>query len=291
MGHHLLRDHLPALQDAASEDGRSWVKLAWATAPRLGHRVHLRMRHAAHAHVPRFRYLFIYNHPGDNHATFPPLHPGAGAAAVLAGLVLAQQSIATVRTSAAPTARRRKRPCREPTKIHWHQDHHREYNGEQIPSKAMVEAMRVTWDVVEGKARTSAAAQTKACSSAWTGASWATSRLPATVHERGVGAFVGPPCRGFTTATSSERAPTGWADFWDVKKFPGKRGMRRARATTSIRARSRRREGRRRVQAVLGARTAPTRAFKKLGEPKPTSSGGKPGALPPAVPRWRVTWP
>src|SRR3546814_1746715 len=50
--------------------------------------------------------------------------------------------------------------------------------------------------------------------------------LPAAVHECGVGAFVWSTVLAYNGKTM-KTAPTSWADFWDVKKFPGKRGMRK----------------------------------------------------------------
>lgn len=50
--------------------------------------------------------------------------------------------------------------------------------------------------------------------------------LDAAVHECGVGAIVWTTGLSYD-ANRLETAPTGWADFWDTEKFPGKRGLRR----------------------------------------------------------------
>lgn len=49
--------------------------------------------------------------------------------------------------------------------------------------------------------------------------------VPQAVSECGVGAFT----RRFTLAWDRDKFPgtPGWADFWDVAKFPGKRGLQR----------------------------------------------------------------
>ena len=76
-------------------------------------------------------------------------------------------------------------------------------------------------------------------------------------------------------------APTGWADFWDVKKFPGKRGLRKgarynlefALMADGVKAAD--------VYKVLGTKDGADRAFKKLGELKPHIQWWEAGALPP----------
>lgn len=76
-------------------------------------------------------------------------------------------------------------------------------------------------------------------------------------------------------------APKTWADFWDVKKFPGKRGMRKgarynlefALMADGVKAAD--------VYKVLGTKDGADRAFKKLGELKPHIQWWEAGALPP----------
>jgi putative spermidine/putrescine transport system substrate-binding protein len=50
--------------------------------------------------------------------------------------------------------------------------------------------------------------------------------LPGTVSECGVGIFVWSTAIAYN-ADKLKTGPTSWADFWDVKKFPGKRGLRK----------------------------------------------------------------
>ncbi|MFX6226322.1 extracellular solute-binding protein, partial [Acinetobacter baumannii] len=49
----------------------------------------------------------------------------------------------------------------------------------------------------------------------------------ATVSECGRGAFVWSTVLAYN-ADKLKTAPTGWADFWDTKKYPGKRGMKKS---------------------------------------------------------------
>lgn len=50
--------------------------------------------------------------------------------------------------------------------------------------------------------------------------------LPAAVSDCGVGAIVWSTALSYD-ADKLKEAPASWADFWDVQKFPGKRGLRR----------------------------------------------------------------
>lgn len=51
--------------------------------------------------------------------------------------------------------------------------------------------------------------------------------LPAAVHDCGVGAMVWSYLIGYDGDRLGDAAPRNWADFWDVKRIPGKRGMRK----------------------------------------------------------------
>jgi putative spermidine/putrescine transport system substrate-binding protein len=75
--------------------------------------------------------------------------------------------------------------------------------------------------------------------------------------------------------------PTTWADFWDVKKFPGKRGMRKgarynlefALMADGVKPAD--------VYKVLATKDGAERAFKKLTELKPSIQWWEAGAQPP----------
>src|SRR3546814_15435571 len=51
--------------------------------------------------------------------------------------------------------------------------------------------------------------------------------LPAAVHDCGVGAMLWSYVIGYDGDRIKGAGPRNWADFWDVKRFPGKRGMRK----------------------------------------------------------------
>ncbi len=86
-------------------------------------------------------------------------------------------------------------------------------------------------------------------------------------------------------ADKLKTAPTGWADFWDVKKFPGKRAMRKgARYNTRISALMADGVPPKDVYKVLATEEGPEdRAFKKLDELKPYIQWWEAGAQPPQI--------
>ncbi|MFV0473887.1 MAG: extracellular solute-binding protein, partial [Pikeienuella sp.] len=52
--------------------------------------------------------------------------------------------------------------------------------------------------------------------------------IDAGVHECGVGAIVWSVAIGYDGDRITGETPQSWADFWDVEKFPGKRGLRKS---------------------------------------------------------------
>jgi putative spermidine/putrescine transport system substrate-binding protein len=82
-------------------------------------------------------------------------------------------------------------------------------------------------------------------------------------------------------ADKLKTAPSGWADFWDVQKFPGKRGLRKraeynlefALMADGVKAED--------VYQVLGTKAGVDRAFAKLSQIKPAIQWWEAGAQPP----------
>ena len=103
-----------------------------------------------------------------------------------------------------------------------------EYNGEQAKIKAMVEAKHVNWDVVEVESGDIG----RGCDEGlfekldWSKIAKKGDLIPESPSTCGVGFFVWSTAMAYN-ADKLKTAPTGWADFWDVKTFPGKRGMRK----------------------------------------------------------------
>ena len=103
-----------------------------------------------------------------------------------------------------------------------------EYNGEQAKIKAMVEAANVTWDVVEVESPE----LVRGCEEGlyekldYSKIGPKADFLPKAVSNCGIGIFVWSTAIAYN-ADKLKTGPTSWADFWDVKKFPGKRGLRK----------------------------------------------------------------
>lgn len=154
------------------------------------------------------------------------------------------------------------------------------YNGEQAKVKAMVETADVVWDVVEVET----ADIGRGCDEGfYERLDW--SRLPKdelmpeAVHECGVGTFVWSTVMAYNARHLSQ-APASWADFWDVEKFPGKRGLRKgARYNVEFALMA---DGvpPAEVYDVLATPEGVDRAFRKLDELKPHIQWWEAGAQP-----------
>ncbi len=157
-----------------------------------------------------------------------------------------------------------------------------EYNGEMAKLKAMVEAKRVSWDLVEvesgvlgrlcedgllEKLDVSKFGDRKAF-------------IPAAIQDCGFGAFVWSTVLGYN-ADKLKAAPTSWADFWNVKKFPGKRGMRKGARYNLEFALMADGVPTKDVYKVLSTQAGVDRAFKKLDELKGNIQWWEAGAQPP----------
>ena len=157
-----------------------------------------------------------------------------------------------------------------------------EYNGEQAKIKAMVEAKKVVWDVVEVESPD----LNRGCDEGlfekldWSKIGNKADFQSAAVHECGVGLFVWSTVMAYN-ADKLKTAPTSWADFWNTSKFPGKRGMRKgarynlefALMADGVKAAD--------VYKVLATKEGADRAFKKLAELKPFIQFWEAGAQPP----------
>lgn len=157
-----------------------------------------------------------------------------------------------------------------------------EYNGEQAKIKAMVEAKKVNWDVVEVESPDVA----RGCDEGlfekmdWAKVGKKADFQPAAVTECGVGAFVWSTVMAYN-GDKLKTGPASWADFWDTRKTPGKRGMRKgarynlefALMADGVKSAD--------VYKVLATPAGAERAFKKLSELKPSIQWWEAGAQPP----------
>lgn len=157
-----------------------------------------------------------------------------------------------------------------------------EYNGEQAKIKAMVEAKSVTWDVVEVESPD----LNRGCDEGlfeklnWSKIGNKADFTPAAVHECGIGTFVWSTVMAYN-ADKIKTAPVTWADFWDTKKFPGKRGMRKGARYNLEFALMADGVAVQDVYKVLATKDGAERAFKKLTELKPNIQWWEAGAQPP----------
>ncbi len=157
-----------------------------------------------------------------------------------------------------------------------------EYNGEQAKIKAMVETKKVTWDVVEVESPDVA----RGCDEGlfekldYSKIGNKADFNPAAVSECGIGVFVWSTVMAYN-GDKLKDGPKTWADFWDTKKYPGKRGLRKgarynlefALMADGVKPAD--------VYKVLATKDGAERAFKKLTELKPSIQWWEAGAQPP----------
>ena len=158
-----------------------------------------------------------------------------------------------------------------------------EYNGEQAKIKAMVDTNSVTWDAVEVESPE----LVRGCEEGlfepidWAVVGNKEDFVPAaTDKDCGVGMFVWSVALAYNADKFKGNAPTSWADFWDVKKYPGKRGLRKgAKYTLEIALMA---DGvpPKEVYQVLATPEGVDRAFRKLDELKPNIQWWESGAQP-----------
>lgn len=157
-----------------------------------------------------------------------------------------------------------------------------EYNGELSKVKAMVDVGQVTWDVVEVESpelqRGCEEGLFERIDPAILGD--ANQYIPGTVSECGVATYVWSMVMAYN-GDKLKTAPTSWADFWDLEKFPGKRGLRKSAKYTLEAALLADGVSREDLYKVLGTKEGVDRAFKKLDAIKGSIQWWEAGAQPP----------
>lgn len=148
--------------------------------------------------------------------------------------------------------------------------------------KAMVEARKVTWDAVEvesgdlGRACDEGFLEKMDYSKVGKKADF----IPEAIQECGIGMFVWSFVMAYD-ANKLKNPPKSWADFWDVKKFPGKRAMRKGARYNLEFALMADGVPTKDVYQVLATKAGVDRAFKKLDELKSNIQWWEAGAQPP----------
>ena len=103
--------------------------------------------------------------------------------------------------------------------------------------------------------------------------------MPSAVSDCGVGAIVWSTAIAYDGAKIAD-GPKSWADFWDVKKWPGKRGLRKGAKYTLEFALMADGVPADKVYEVLATPAGVDRAFKKLDELQPNVVWWASGAQP-----------
>lgn len=155
------------------------------------------------------------------------------------------------------------------------------YNGDFTKLRRMQAMRHVTWDVVEVEAPELA----RGCASGIfqpldeSLSLAAQALIPGAVRPCGVGSFVWSMTLAYNPAQLRE-APSSWADFWDLERFPGPRGLRQgakynlefALLADGVPADQ--------VYATLATADGVARAFRKLEQIKPHIHWWKAGEEP-----------
>nr|WP_196907290.1 ABC transporter substrate-binding protein [Candidatus Symbiopectobacterium sp. 'North America'] len=156
-----------------------------------------------------------------------------------------------------------------------------EYNGEIARIRAMVETGKVGWDVVEVEGPE----LVRGCNEGmfepldWKKLGNPSDFVQGAVSECGAGIFLWSTVLTYNAAKLPQ-APKSWADFWDVKTFPGKRALRKSAKFTlefALLADDVKRED---LYKVLATPAGVDRTFKKLDQIKPNIQWWESGAQP-----------
>ena len=168
-----------------------------------------------------------------------------------------------------------------------------DYSGGIAQLKVQVEAKKVTWDVVDMEMPDAV----RACNSgliekidpakdlapAPDGSLAATDFLPGALNGCGVGAYIWTTVVAYNTNAFKESAPKTLNDFFDLQKFPGKRGLRKAPQANLEWALLADGVPRDQVYSTLETEPGLERAFAKLDTIKSQVSWWEAGAQPPQL--------
>lgn len=156
-----------------------------------------------------------------------------------------------------------------------------EYNGEMAKLKVMVDTHSVDWDVVEVElpelSRGCDEGMFEPLPADLTGSP--SQYLKGAIQPCGVGFFIWSTILAYN-ADKLASAPTGWVDFWDLKKYPGKRGLRKTAKFSLEFALMADGVAPADVYKVLASKAGQDRAFAKLDQIKPSIQWWEAGAQP-----------
>lgn len=148
--------------------------------------------------------------------------------------------------------------------------HEEVWNGGIDLIRSEVQSHHPAWDVVQVEVEELAlgCAEGLFVPLDWNALGGRDAYLDVSVHDCGVGAMVWSELFGYD-GNRLRDAPQSWADFWDVKKYPGRRGMRRTPKYTLEVALMADGVPPQDVYRVLGTSEGVDRAFRKLDALKP----------------------
>jgi putative spermidine/putrescine transport system substrate-binding protein len=157
-----------------------------------------------------------------------------------------------------------------------------EYNGEMAKVKAMVDTKSVSWDLVEVESPELARGCDEDMFEELDPALFGDSAkyVKGAISHCGAGFFVWSTVLAYN-ADKLATAPTGWADFWNTEKFPGKRGLRKGAKYTLEFALMADGVAPKDVYKELSTKPGQDRAFKMLDKLKPSIQWWEAGAQPP----------
>ncbi|KAF1061141.1 ABC transporter substrate-binding protein [Variovorax sp.] len=156
------------------------------------------------------------------------------------------------------------------------------YPGGYARQKAMVETGNVTWDLVQMDENEMASACEQGLLEPIDRKQFAKAQdiNPAAFARCGVGAFVWSKVLAYDGRKFGDNGPRTWAEFWDTRRWPGKRGLRKQpRMTLEIALLA---DGvpAADVYKVLATRAGQDRAFAKLEQLRPSIVWWESGAQP-----------
>lgn len=154
-------------------------------------------------------------------------------------------------------------------------------NGGLAKQKAMVEAGNVTWDVMqmEDDEVTMACEQGLLEDMDWSTRAHADEIDPSQFKDCAVGALSWANILTYDAGKLTD-GPKNWADFWNVEKWPGKRGLRKTAKLTMEVALMADGVAPADVYKVIATKEGQDRAFAKLEELKPHIQWWESGAQP-----------
>lgn len=144
------------------------------------------------------------------------------------------------------------------------------YSGQMAKVKAMVSTKNVSWDVMQVEQNSVYSGCDEGLFEVldWTKVGKKTNFLPTAYSDCGVGAFVWSMVASYNKDVLKD-GPKSWADFWDTKKWPEKRGFRQTAKMTLEIALLADGLARADIYKVLATKAGQDRAFAKLDQIKP----------------------